>query len=282
MNHVNGSRPRDFFDVDMEAPENELFCGGLVMAFTGRCPGEEGANQDSAALIPYGMSSGLLVVADGVGGTRSGAEASRTAIEEISRNLEAARENNKSLREAVMTGFECANRRVRDIGTGCGTTLVVAEINAGALRSYHVGDSMIMVVGQRGKVRFQNVPHSPVGYAVEAGLIDEDQAMHHDDRHLISNALGSEMSRIDVGSAIRLNPRDTVLLASDGITDNIAPAEIVEIIRKGPLKKAAARLVELSKQRMETPSPEQPSKPDDHTFLLFRPGSASSSESEAS
>ncbi len=129
---------------------------------------------------------------------------------------------------------------------------------------------MILVMGQRGKIKLQTVSHSPVGFAVEAGVIDEAEAMHHEDRHLVSNVLGASDMRIEVGSTLTLSPRDTLLLSSDGLFDNLHRDEIVERMRKGPLLEAARRLGQDSVRRMTRPVGENPSKPDDLTFVVLR------------
>ena len=138
--------------------------------------------------------------------------------------------------------------------------------------SYHVGDSVILVIGQRGKIKLQTIPHSPVGYAVEAGLLDEHEAMHHEDRHLIFNMLGSPDMRIEVGSTLELAPLETVLVASDGLADNVHTAEIVDILRKGPLDEATRALVALARARMLERTEHQPHKPDDLTVVVWRAG----------
>ena len=79
--------------------------------------------------------------------------------------------------------------------------------------------------------------------------------MHHDDRHLVSNMVGSSDMRIEVGSPILLASRDTALLATDGLFDNVHPDEIVEIVRAGPLERAAAALAGLAAKRMTEPTP---------------------------
>ncbi len=133
-----------------------------------------------------------------------------------------------------------------------------------------MGDSEIVVVGQRGRLKLQTVSHSPVGYAVEAGMLDGEEALHHDERHLVSNLVGSAEMRIEVGSPLALAPRDTVLLGTDGLFDNLVFYEIVEAIRVGPLERAAQELAEAALKRMQEPVEGQPSKPDDLTFILYR------------
>ena len=144
------------------------------------------------------------------------------------------------------------------------------EISGHTARPYHVGDSVILVIGQRGKLKLQTVAHSPVGFAVEAGLLDEEEALHHHERHLILNAIGSAEMRIELGAPISLARRDTVLLASDGLTDNLSLDEIVELARKGPLDRAVVRLAALAHERMTAARSGHPSKPDDLSILLYR------------
>ena len=75
------------------------------------------------------------------------------------------------LRPAILDGIEAANAAVRAIGTGAATTLSLVEIQGRVVRAYQVGDSAILLAGQRGKLKYQTIAHSPIGYAVEAGLI---------------------------------------------------------------------------------------------------------------
>jgi PPM family protein phosphatase len=127
------------------------------------------------------------------------------------------------------------------------------------------------MTGQRGKVKLQTIPHSPIGYAVEAGLMDEKDAIHHEERHVISNVIGSDQMRIEIGPPTEMAPRDTLLLASDGLFDNLLPNEIVDAIRSGPLDRAIGSLVEVAQKRMANQNGTAPSKPDDLTVIAYRP-----------
>lgn len=244
--------------------------GGEVVLFSTRSPARSGLNEDAAAVLPFGDGSFVLAVADGLGGERAGAKASSLAIERLEAALHEARREGWTLRTAVLNGIERASEAIRALGVGAGTTLAAVEIAAGVIRPYHVGDSTILLIGQRGRLKLQTVAHSPVGFAVEAGLLDESEAMHHEDRHLVSNMLGAPDMRIEVGSQRRLEPRDTLLVASDGLSDNLRTEEIVALVRSGPLDAACERLAELARARMHTPSEGEPSKPDDLTFVAFR------------
>lgn len=248
-------------------------CGsGEFAVFSSRAPNKEAFNEDAAAMFCYGDGAGLLVVADGMGGMPRGEQASALVIDAIQSSLDATTRNpGLALREGLINGIDNANRKINDLGVGAGSTLAAVEINDRHIRTYHVGDSMIMVVGSRGRVKLQTISHSPVGYAVEAGILDEKEALHHDERNVVSNLLGFPNMHIELGPTLTLAPYDTVLLASDGLFDNMYINEIVEHIRKGPVSTAAARLATICKERMEQPVEGQPSKPDDLTFILYRP-----------
>ena len=75
-----------------------------------------------------------------------------------------------------------------------------------------------------------------------------------------------------VWSSIRLAAKDTLVIASDGLFDNLQIDEIVNIIRIGPLDKAAENLARTCRARMTEFSETRPHKPDDLGFILFRPG----------
>src|SRR5690349_5643524 len=66
------------------------FLGGSVVVFTTRSPHKETPNEDVAALWPVGRSSGVLAVADGLGGHVGGERASRLAAEAIQKSLQEA------------------------------------------------------------------------------------------------------------------------------------------------------------------------------------------------
>ncbi len=258
----------------MPAPELISFGQGDACVFTARAPHKDGANQDSAILIPIDADTGVLAVADGMGGGSAGDQASRLAIEAIRDAVQKAVQEQGvvegGLRAAILNGLERANAAVIALGVGAATTIVVAEMQKNHVRPYHVGDSNLLVCGQRGKVRLMTVAHSPVGYGVEAGLLDPDEAMHHEDRHVVSNMIGAADMRIEVGAKISMQPRDTLLMGTDGLFDNLHLEEIIEAIRKGALPKGMQALADFSRKRMAGEGNGQPSKSDDLTVIAYR------------
>lgn len=267
------SEPQLFVERDLEMPERVTVAGGVAVVFTHRCPGKTTPNEDCAALIPVGAEAAVLVVADGVGGVRGGHQASALAVRTLVAALSDCQPDPSALRTAILDGIERANQAILDLGLGAATTLAAVEVRGQRMRPYHVGDSMILLVGQRGKVKWQAVPHSPVGYAIEAGVIDEQAAMTHEDRHIVSNVVGSSDMHIEVGPERVMAPRDSLILASDGLCDNLRVDEIIALTRCGdPLERLRAT-TERARERMLA-EPEllvgDPCKPDDLTAILFR------------
>ena len=266
---------RVLFDESLDAAELQSIACGEVAIFSRRSPDKDTANEDAAAVLAIDAKKAVLAVADGCGGMAGGATASRLAIERVLAASESVSPAGDTLRPSILDGIESANQSVSKLGTGAATTLAIVEVCEQTIRPYHIGDSTILLVGNRGKVKLHTRSHAPVAYGVEAGLIDVEDALHHEDLHLVSNVVGTPDMHIEIGPQRKLGTRDTLLIASDGLFDNLHLDEIISAIRKGSLETAAKQLIELASARMETHDTSLPSKPDDLTFILFRPAPSS-------
>jgi serine/threonine protein phosphatase PrpC len=233
-------------------------------------PGET-ANQDALAVLSLNQEHHVLAVADGAGGMPSGSRAAALAVQQLANAIRKAADSETQVQYGVMKGFESANQAILEMGVGAATTLTVAEISRDSLKVFHTGDSGILVTGQRGSIKLQTISHSPVGYALEAGLLSEREALRHEDLNLVSNLLGAQDMRFDVGPVLELKPFDTVVIGTDGLFDNLHGEEIVSIVRCGSMMKAAQKLAEAALSRMRDPNAGRPGKLDDISFILYRP-----------
>ena len=265
------SAPRIYTETDLRDADYHGVAAGAAVVYTHRSPTKDSCNEDALALIPVPGGGVVLAVADGLGGLPAGEAAARLAIESLRDAVSAAPRRGMVVRDAILNGIERANAAIIADGLGSATTLIVVEIQGALIRSYHVGDSLALVTGQRGRLKFQTVPHSPVGYAMEAGLLAEADAMHHAERNIVSNVIGSAEMRIDIGPTVTLAAHDTLILASDGVPDNLYISELTDCIRAGPLRRVARHLIARCGARMQYPQAAVPSHPDDLSFIVYRP-----------
>jgi len=239
------------------------FLEGVIAVFTCASPESSLGNEDALGGFEWDEKTGLLVVADGVGGLPDGARASREIIE-VLRDKPAEDGDDQ-----IIDRLQSVNSFL--LREGIGATVSVFVIQDSKATSYHAGDATSLVVGSGPQIKMETIPHSAMGSAVASGEIDEKEAMHHPMRHLVSNFVGMRGMWVEKTEGVHLEHRDTVILASDGLWDNLYPDEVVDQISDQPLESAAKELVALAGQRMTLGGTLQPSKPDDLSFILYRP-----------
>jgi len=114
---------------------------------------------------------GVLAVADGWW-PRGGERASRLAVQTIQQTIPASpsfgRPESGDRCGGDADGIEAANDKVAAWAPERATTPCSWRF-ATDCAVVHVGRFGDSLVGQRGKLKFQTIAHSPIGYAVEAG-----------------------------------------------------------------------------------------------------------------
>lgn len=230
-------------------------------------------NEDSAALLPVTERTCVLVLADGLGGEADGAVASRIVVEKFRDHIASAGRSSRRLRNAVLDAIEVASEEIRKSTSGGGSTVAAAIITGATVRPVHAGDSMILLVSEKGRVRWQSIDHSPVGYAVESGMMGPGEAIVHPDRHYVSNSVGSRDLRLDVGPTLKMRFGDTLLLCSDGLSDNLTVREMTGTLRAGSLVPQVDVMVQTALGRMQSGHVLESGvigKPDDLSILAYR------------
>jgi PPM family protein phosphatase len=237
--------------------------------FSKRSPAKRSVNEDSVLCCRLRDGGVVLAVADGCGGMKSGEKASRLALRSLAKSLDRRTNDNHPVRNYILDGIERANNRILKSHLGSACTIAVVEIQANQMRSYHVGDSMIMVANQQ-QIRYESISHSPVGYAVGSGLLPTNKALFHEDRHLVSNVLGYQEMRIEIGPTLEISDKDSVVIASDGLSDNLASHEIATRCDNSDVDLVASKLAKLANRRMKQECATRPCKPDDLSIIVFQ------------
>ncbi len=240
---------------------------GEAIYFSDRSPKKDTPNEDALAIIPIDNETTVLIVADGLGGLAEGELASKLVVESLINSL-----NDKSIRirEAILNGIDEANKQLLDLKTNSGTTVSIAEITGNKLRTYHAGDSLILLSTGHGKTKYQALSHAPISYALACGAIDAEKAMSHPERNLISNYVGSKDMHINIGPLIEISTFDTLILSSDAVSDNLYDHEICQLIREDSLLDGINQLINDCKLNMLEPLPDRRCHPDDLTLISFR------------
>lgn len=224
-------------------------------------------NEDATGAFEFDQRAGIAVVADGAGGLPAGAAASQYTIDLINRAAKSFKNKPmQSLREAAINSIYSANKKILNKKNGSGSTIAMTLVEKNKVQPVFVGDSIIIVTGQRGKIKYINFPHSPIGYLYRGGIGVNDPNQLAALRHIVSNLLGSQEMYIEIGPEVTLNKNDTVLLCSDGLSDIMVTRDIVKLIRAGTLEQAANELLAKIKHITQNKFAEH----DDITFCLLR------------
>lgn len=179
----------------------------------------------------------LFAVADGLGGHMCGELASELAISEAARLFDC--DESDGARVGVTDEFDpvgvvmSAGERILQMqantGTNMKTTMAVSYISGGLLTLAHIGDSRIYVFG-RGEILYQSTDHSASQLAVSVGEITAEQLRTHEDRNVLTRALGmSEQLRVDSVS-LPCAQIDAVLLCTDGFWEYVYETEMLDTL----------------------------------------------------
>lgn len=213
------------------------------------------ANEDS--MINFTCQNGLVAaVCDGMGGHVGGAVASQTAVNAIKSFLSAQYFQNPF--DAIVAAIDNANRAILQTAAarpelqGMGSTCVMVIVRGGMVYYGSVGDSRIYLVRNH-TIKQLTRDQSYVQMLVDAGEITPEQAEHHPQKNVITNALGlADMRPATVAAApIRPEAGDCFLLCSDGLSGMVPDKEINKIVSKQQTMRSQARvdaLVELARQ----------------------------------
>lgn len=194
----------------------------------------------------------LLIVADGMGGHRGGATASRLAVETVKAQF--LDSETLDVGEALRDALTRANARIFSEAQanpdlrGMGTTASALVLKDREAWLAHVGDSRIYRV-RAGVVEQLTEDHSLVASMVREGLLTPSEAETHPRRNVLQRSMGvGEQVDIDVRGPFDVQEGDLFVLCSDGLHGLVKAEELGEIA-KLPLRQAADEYVRRALER---------------------------------
>ena len=178
----------------------------------------------------------IAAVSDGMGGHAAGEVASRISIEALdmwTRELVDAPQN------VLVDAFFNANAQVISAAEqerqyrGMGATMVAAIFYHDHFITANIGDSRLYLVSE-GEMRQVTFDHSYVQELVRRGFLTAEEARSHPRKNVITRCIGTESSFEPDVFYTRWNPKDLVLLCSDGLCDVLTEADMLDLIRQEP------------------------------------------------
>lgn len=211
------------------------------------------SNEDS---IHLDDERGLYVVADGMGGHQAGEVASRLVVTSLLEFLRNGRHTATGcaevsplspLADRLRCGIAWSNRVVHAAAgaqptcRGMGSTVAVVALGDDTLVAANVGDSPIYLV-RNGQIDLLSVPHTLradlPGEPVPAAL-----------RNVLTRAVGPH-PQVDADVCeINCYRGDVLVIGSDGLSNKVAPQEIMAIVSSRPPAEACRELIDLANAR---------------------------------
>ncbi len=201
-------------------------------------------NEDNNINLELAKYPNLLVLGaiDGVGGYEGGeiaAETCKTIVEAY------FIENQDKLQgaelEHTLRALHTANNRIYQerleqehlSKMSCVASMALLDSHTERLYFAHVGDSRAYIYREGDLIKLTN-DHSLVGYLEEIGEISEEEAMNHPRRNQISKLMGEKFlefeSKYIQSGEHSFYSKDIALFCSDGLTDLVTKAEIIEVL----------------------------------------------------
>ncbi|NLZ80865.1 MAG: Stp1/IreP family PP2C-type Ser/Thr phosphatase [Clostridiales bacterium] len=206
-------------------------------------------NQDCVFYSQESIGSfpNLFIVADGMGGHKAGDLASRLAVNTMVKRI-----------KEIESGqyFEIFDKVISEVNAeifrmgqsspdleGMGTTFVAAIRDGNALSVVNIGDSRLYVIGQ--EIRQITKDHSLVEEMITFGEINRAEARVHENKNIITRAIGAEENIVVDYFEVDLDPFDSVLMCSDGLSNMLEDDEIfLAVKREVETKDKVADLIE--------------------------------------
>lgn len=196
-------------------------------------------NQD-AYYVSSKNDLGLYIVADGMGGHKSGEIASLMALETVKNQFlkfDAKTDNKADILKLIKASIEEANIKIylKSLETlecqGMGTTMTLAYIFKDNILLGHVGDSRAYIIKDGNMIQITE-DHSYINELLKNGTITEEEAKTHPKKNMITRAIGTS-SKIEVDIIEeKYKLGDILLICSDGLYNMLEEKEINSVFNR--------------------------------------------------
>ncbi len=196
--------------------------------------------------------NGTYLVADGMGGTKGGAVASRLAVQTVEAlhsekplNMNSAEMEAWLKSAACRANLEILNEAAKDAKySNMGTTFLLAVQLDDKVHIANIGDSRAYLV-RDGRIDLLTVDDSVVMEMYMRGQLTKQQVWDSPFRHLLTKCLGHDAD-LQVGcDPFEVRAGDWMILCSDGLSSVVTEEEILAIMNTcGSPEEACRKLVD--------------------------------------
>jgi len=181
---------------------------------------DKGLRLDNEDALIFDTEHDAFAVIDGMGGYAKGEEAAKIVGEEILRGL-----SSKASPLDVQRNAWQSMRKAGDMHES-GACYIAGQISGKELKVWYAGDARLLVYDDKGKVKYFSEPSS------------------------LEFAPSGRGPGRATENFVRLMNYDRILVASDGLWDNIKIEEAIEEIKGMKVEQALKRLTDMSMERM--------------------------------
>ena len=197
----------------------------------------------------------LYIVADGMGGYECGEVASSIATSSISSFLEEKAQiinkaDTQSIKAILKEAVNFANSEIYNLEKtdekykGMGTTVVIVSKVNNEVYYLSVGDSRIYYIDDNfEKIKQITEDDTYVNTLVKTNVINEDEALTHPQRHMLTKAIGV-FKDVDFNVSTLRDKDGYLLLCTDGMTNMLSNEQILDVFKNEKFDKIAEALVQ--------------------------------------
>ena len=181
----------------------------------------------------------VYAVFDGMGGEELGEEASLIAAEVTKKIHYKINQNSSSdVNGEIISSIDEANtlicNKIRENGKKrIGVTYASLVIKEDSAQIYNVGDSRVYLL-RNNQLHRISIDDTTVQRLINIGMITEEKAKTHPDRHRLTQHLGifnhEMIIEPHISECIKVLDGDKFLLCSDGLTDMVEDSDIEQIL----------------------------------------------------
>lgn len=200
----------------------------------------------------------FFMIADGVGGNRSGEIASQSAVDALEKFIRHNPPEWLGSREEIFRYFRAAVTYVNQFiiklseakpqYAGMATTLAFAYIRDDEMYVANVGDSRVYLA-HGDMIQQITDDHTYVNDLVKMGAITKDEAHVHARKNVITRAIGVNANNEPDCFSVPLEKGDRVLLCSDGLYDEVDDETMLKVLTSAnDMESCTEKLVALANE----------------------------------